>query len=161
MMKRAFLIVALILVLSVSIYLRTQSKDFSDQTSIPSYGPTISIGKHVFTVELAQTSEVRELGLGNRMSIADDAGMLFVFPQSDRHSIWMKDMLFSLDIIWLTPAETKEGALTVVDMRTEVLPNTYPETFLPKSDALYVLELSAGAARRAGIGPGSVLTIRK
>ena len=162
MQKKVFTIVVLALAFFAVIYLRNQSRglEINPPSAVPP-SPTISIGKHVFSIELAQTSDTRQLGLGNRKNIDDHAGMLFVFPQSDRHSIWMKDMLFPLDIIWLTPSKTREGALTVVDIRTGVLPETYPEAFLPKGDALYVLELSAGSAERAGIGLGSVLTLRK
>lgn len=162
MQKKILIIIVLALVFFAIIYLRNQSRglEINPPSAVPP-SPTISIGKHVFSIELAQTGDTRQLGLGNRKNIADNAGMLFVFPQSDRHSIWMKDMLFPLDIIWLTPAETGEGALTVVDMRTEVLPSTYPEVFLPKENALYVLELSSGSVREAGIGLGSILTFRK
>ena len=161
MKKKIFWMVTCVLFISAALYLRNQSEGLSDRSSTLLSRPTVSIGKHVFAVELAQSSEERQLGLGNRKNISDNAGMLFVFPERDRHSIWMRNMLFPLDIIWLNSADTKEGSLTVVDMRLEVSPETYPEAFLPMEDALYVLELPAGSAKKAGIGMGSVLTFRK
>src|ERR1700679_2272851 len=51
-------------------------------------------------VTLAQTQAQEELGLGDRDSLAAGQGMLFVFAQDGKYAFWMKDMRFSIDIIW-------------------------------------------------------------
>jgi uncharacterized protein len=76
--------------------------------------------------------------------------MLFVFDTDDYHGIWMKDMNYSIDIIWL------DSGKTVVYMAEDVSPDTYPEVFRPDVPARYVVELSAGAAHRHGITEGQV-----
>src|SRR5712691_6394813 len=56
---------------------------------------TITQGRaRVFlNVEVADTDESRAQGLGNRTSLASDAGMLFVFETTNLWSFWMKDTL--------------------------------------------------------------------
>ncbi len=138
----------------------------ADAVSVPTFSQSeLSIGKAAISVELAITEEERVLGLGNREAIAPDAGMLFVFPQSDFQGIWMKGMQFPLDIVWLEKeridTERGEVRLRIVDIKENVAPETYPEVFFPKMEASYVLEMNGGAAERNGIAIGSVLTLKK
>ncbi len=51
-------------------------------------------------VEVVNTPQSRSQGLSNRSEIGAD-GMLFVFPETKRHSFWMKQMKFGLDFIWI------------------------------------------------------------
>ncbi len=53
------------------------------------------------TVELAVTEAERERGLMARDALADDAGMLFLFPAPSRVGFWMKGTLIPLDIAYL------------------------------------------------------------
>lgn len=100
---------------------------------------------------VASTSVDRSRGLSGRASLPPDTGMLFVFPSSGTHGFWMKDMLFSIDIIWVD--EEKR----VVSLLRDVSPETYPEVFLPKTPARYVLELDSGGADEWGIATGTQL----
>ena len=133
--------------------------------SVKPTGKTLSVNGHAIGIEIADSEEKRALGLGERSALADDAGMLFVFPRSDFQSIWMKGMRFSLDIIWLTPlnppseegGRKKGGDLIVVDIKENVAPETYPEVFYPAQPASYVLEMNGGAAKKSGITVGSTL----
>ena len=143
--------------------------------SVKPTGKTLSVNGHAISIEIADSEEKRALGLGERSALADDAGMLFVFPRSDFQSIWMKGMRFSLDIIWLTPlnppssseggsasggeegGRKKGGDLIVVDIKENVAPETYPEVFYPAQPASYVLEMNGGAAKKSGITVGSTL----
>jgi len=103
-------------------------------------------------LERVSTPEALEKGLSGRESMLQNQGMLFTFPQADKHCIWMKDMRFSLDIIW-ADADKK-----VVDLRENVSPQSYPEIFCPNQQpALYVIEVNAGVADKAYLSPGSQL----
>src|SRR3569832_1643465 len=51
--------------------------------------------------EVADTPAAREKGLMFRESLADQAGMLFIFQQAAPHSFWMKNCNFPIDIIWM------------------------------------------------------------
>src|SRR6185312_3234258 len=52
----------------------------------------------VVHVEVADTESERARGLMGRTELADDSGMVFVFPQDTTSSFWMKDTLIPLSI---------------------------------------------------------------
>ena len=52
-------------------------------------------------VEVADTPQKRQLGLGFRDYLAPKEGMLFVFQQRKEQHFWMKNMLIPIDIIWI------------------------------------------------------------
>ena len=107
----------------------------------------------VFLVELAVTDAERAQGLMFRESLAEGAGMLFLFDGTEIRPFWMKACHFPLDIIHLT----KDG--TVVDVLQNVPPcaadpcPTYP----PAAASDTVLELNAGVAARSGLLRGAVV----
>lgn len=104
------------------------------------------------TIEIVDTPEDRALGLSGRASIADDRGMLFVFDDvSEGHCFWMKDMQFSIDMVWLDQDKN------VVTVTPDVAPQTFPNSFCPESAARYGLELGSGRAAALGITPGERL----
>lgn len=110
---------------------------------------TLSIGSAVVHAEIARTTEQRVRGLSGRGSLGDDEGMLFVFPVPDTYGIWMPDMHFPIDIIWL------DEAMQVVDIKENATPESYPETFRPRRPASYVLEVSSGYTKENGIYIGT------
>ena len=78
--------------------------------------------------------------------------MLFVFDSVDRHQMWMKDMKFSVDIIWIN--EKKR----IVHVQHNVKPDAEPyEKYKPPVPAKYILEVKAGIAKRASATVGSVV----
>ncbi len=99
-------------------------------------------------LEIVEQPEDRYKGLGSRLHMLDTEAMLFVFPELDRHGIWMKDMHFAIDIIWL------DADGVIVDISTEISPETYPEIFYPQSKSLYVLECTSGCVTRYGFDIG-------
>jgi uncharacterized membrane protein (UPF0127 family) len=101
---------------------------------------------------VADTAEKRQLGLSNRPSLRQDQAMLFVFEDNQRHGIWMKDMKFAIDIVWIDEDKI------VVDIAENVQPSTYPKTFLPASPARYVLEMVANQAQAKGFSRGTQLS---
>ena len=98
----------------------------------------VQIAGKYFSVEISRTRLELERGLSGHISLIDNEGMLFIFEKEDFHRIWMKDMLFPIDILWIS------SDLRVVHMEKNVLPETYPTVFSPKTKNLYVLEVSAG-----------------
>jgi len=100
--------------------------------------PTIFIGGEKIEVELMATPEAQAKGLSGREGLKENSGMLFVFPKPDYYGFWMKDMKFSIDMIWL------DSAGKVVHIERNVAPETYPKVFTPALPANYVLEVIAG-----------------
>lgn len=95
-------------------------------------------------IELADTPAKQEKGLSGRPLIADDYGMLFVFPRDGKHGFWMKDMLQPIDMVWIT----KDGVIASIDH--SVSPETYPTIFMAPVPTRYVLETRAGYAKAHG-----------
>lgn len=113
---------------------------------------TLKSGGREYQLEIVSTAESQQKGLSDRRNMAESRGMLFVFDPAETQCIWMKDMQFPLDIIWL------DATKTVVKVAENVAPSTYPEKYCADSTK-YVIELNAGEAKRADITPGAVLKL--
>jgi len=100
------------------------------------------------TVELALDDAQRERGLMFRKSLADGAGMLFVFPDASQRRFWMKNTLIPLDMIFADPDGLVLGCVQNAE------PLTLTDRTVP-GDAKYVLEVPGGWCQGHGIGPGS------
>jgi len=103
--------------------------------------------RHHFTVELALTSEQQARGLMHRESLAEDAGMLFVYPRDRMISMWMRNTLISLDMLFLD----RRGRIVRIAERTTPLSEATISSGRP---ARAVLEVPAGTARRLGLATG-------
>lgn len=101
-----------------------------------------------YTYETAKDPATQARGLSGRLSLANNHAMLFEFDTSDKHCFWMKDMFFSLDIIWLD--EQKR----VVYTQENLSPETYPNSYCPPESARYVVEVKAGTVAEAGLKLG-------
>lgn len=114
----------------------------------------VELHGHRFTVELATTPAQQERGLMERATLAPDHGMLFVFPDEQPRTFWMKNTLVPLDILFF------DAARRLVAIQADAQPcradpcPLYPSTV----PARYVLELNAGTAARLGIRTGDVIT---
>jgi uncharacterized membrane protein (UPF0127 family) len=118
--------------------------------------PYVVLKGERFTVELARTSDEQALGLMFRDSLADDHGMLFLFPGEARRSFWMKNTRIPLDIFYfdanLRLVSVAENAQPCRSQRCPPYPSAAP--------AQYVLELRAGKAAELDVRPGDVLELR-
>ncbi len=120
----------------------------------------IKLDDVVLEVQIADTDPRRARGLMFQEQIPFDQGMLLVFDSPGRHSIWMLNMQFELDIFWID----NDGK--VVHIEKNVPPcKTALETVVCPSykggeiDAKYVLEVTAGFVDKNNITTDSVLEI--
>jgi len=112
----------------------------------------VTINNQRIIVEIADTDKLRTQGLSGRASLADNSGMLFIYPKPGIYSFWMKDMQFPLDFIWLNDD-------TVVDLTNDVpAPETNDLLVLPtyqsNTPVDKALELSSGSIDRMNIKIG-------
>lgn len=138
--------------------LRNASYAGSDSVSVPAvvtaeqqiiaeyFAPLIPfvLGSTTLQVSVADTREARVQGLSGTPILPSGIGKLFVFESDDAWSIWMKDMQYPLDIIWL------DHARTIVHVEENVSPDTYPESFSSPTPARYVLEVNASTTAAHG-----------
>jgi len=113
----------------------------------------ITLPKGSIVAERVATQASRELGLSGRKSLPEGNGMLFDFGIPGKYGFWMKDMLFPIDIIWLS-----ESGI-VVDIVENATPEEYPATYINEAPATYALELPANSARAHGLYLGTKVTI--
>ena len=100
--------------------------------------PTIhlKVSGHTLTAEVAYKKESRIRGLMYRSFMDKDSGMLFVFPETARHSMWMINTYIPLSIAFLD----KNGViLNIIDMS----PHTRTK-HTATSKAKYALEMNLG-----------------
>lgn len=102
----------------------------------------IEIGGRKYLVEVAITQEEKETGLQGRTKLGDSEGMLFDFSNEvGSISMWMKDTLIPLDIIFINDDEE-------VVYVGEGIPNT--ETQITVQNTAYVLEVNKGSGIKEG-----------
>jgi hypothetical protein len=105
---------------------------------------TIYIHDKPFLAEIADTPEKHSRGLMFRHTLRDDYGMLFVFPDDDIRSFWMKNTLITLDMLFLNREQQ------IVDMHLSVPPckaDPCP-AYTSSLPARYVLEINGGLAKK-------------
>ena len=107
---------------------------------------------HEFTVYLATEFEQQRRGLMFVRDMPDDVGMLFIYEDSEIHSMWMKNTYISLDLVFARA----DGSVSSVIRDTQPLSLESRASIEPVS---YVLELNAGITRRLNIGRKSRLQV--
>jgi uncharacterized protein len=109
--------------------------------------------KAVIRVEVADTPATHSAGLSRRDSLTGVDGLLLKWEVLGRHPIWMADMRFPLDLIWLDA----DGIVLAVLEGVPPCSASPCRLYEPErtSDSLAVLELAGGAARAHGIAVGT------
>jgi uncharacterized protein len=100
-----------------------------------------------FLVEIADTAGKRQMGLQYRQNLADDRGMIFLFPSESVQTFWMKNTPISLDMIFINRNRKIVG----------IVERTVPFSLDSRSvtePSQFVLEINGGLARRHGIQTG-------
>jgi uncharacterized membrane protein (UPF0127 family) len=121
----------------------------AEQLDLPD---TATIGGISFDLEVAADDESLANGLSNRIQLPQQAGMLFVFPDEDIWTFWMKDVLFPVDVMFID----RNG--TIIDIQTMQTQPGMPEDRLIRypsaAPALFALEINAGLADQFGFQVG-------
>lgn len=104
-------------------------------------------------VEIADTPESREVGLMNRPSLPDDAGMLFVFETTSIWAFWMKNTLIPLSVAFI---DDQWKIVDILDMRVGPNPETGRlDIYEAAKPSRYALEVNQGLFARRGISVGA------
>lgn len=120
---------------------------------------TLRVGKgsrNTFKVEVVISPAAIVKGLSGRPSLTEGAGMLFIFPTVSRQSMWMIDMKFPLDIVWL------DETFTVVHITYGCAPCPNAAncpTFSSVKRVKYAIEMTATAAAFYGFEKDKQLVV--
>jgi len=104
-------------------------------------------GPQRFTVEVATTPVQMEQGLMFRQSLARDAGMIFDFGAPVMATMWMKNTLIPLDMLFV------DAQGHVIGIHERAVPQSL-DTIAAPGPARAVIELNGGTAARLGIRAG-------
>ena len=115
---------------------------------IESYRDTST--KHFFNVQVAKSDKEREIGLMGVKKMQLDSGMLFEYPDDSYPSMWMKNTLIPLDMLFI------DNTSRISSIHENAVPLS-EAIIQSKTIVVGVLELNGGAAQRYGITPGNQL----
>lgn len=104
---------------------------------------------------LAKSFAQKSVGLMYRDSIRENEGMLFIFPFNHRWKIWMLNMKFPIDTVWL------DDSCGVVHIERKMQPCKGIigcRSYEPASGARYVIELRSGAAAKLRLKLGDTVS---
>jgi uncharacterized membrane protein (UPF0127 family) len=137
---------------AVALFLAACAAAQTQPQSLPTSALEIASGsqRHRFTVEVAQKSEERSVGLMFRTQMAADRGMLFAYEQEQPVSMWMKNTFIPLDMLFIRA----DGR--VANIAEWTTPRSLDEV-PSKGPVKAVLELNGGTAARLGLKAGDVV----
>jgi len=124
--------------------------DHFPKSTLAIYTPDMR--KHEFKIWIADTEARREQGLMFVKSLPADQGMLFIFDAPRRVSMWMRNTLIPLDMVFITV----EGRVDSVATNTKPMSERIISS---KGVVQTVLELKGGVALQWNIGAGAVVKI--
>ena len=109
----------------------------------------LRIGGQRFHTTVMRTDQQLEEGLSDTDSLPTDEAMVFVFKADGKWPMWMKDMSYPIDILWLNSGKQ------VVHIVKNAQPSSYPKTeFIPDSPSRYVIEIASGMVDGTGVKIG-------
>jgi len=106
----------------------------------------LSAGFYRIEAEVAADQANRMQGLMQRRSMPANQGMLFVFPQADRHCMWMRNTLLPLSVAFL---DEQGRILNIEDMKPQT-----DTSHCAAGPARFALEMNVGWFSGKGIKAG-------
>jgi uncharacterized membrane protein (UPF0127 family) len=110
----------------------------------------LNAGMHVIRAEVVSDAETRARGLMHRKSLAQNAGMLFIFDEHAVHCMWMKNTLIPLSVAFI---DDRGAIVNIADMQ----PHS-EASHCAAQPVKYALEMNRGWFAAKGIKPGSRLS---
>lgn len=121
--------------------------------SLPVTGK-LRVGESTVDLEIASTPSEQENGLMFRTSLPSDRGMLFRLDRAQPVTMWMRNTLIPLDIIFI-----KDGKVTGVEANVPPCEDDPCPTYPSATAVDSIIELAAGKAAELGLEPGQPITI--
>jgi len=112
---------------------------FSGVTFAPAKARLVTRFSLPLTLDIASTPEQQRRGLMGVSRLAPDRGMLFDFPHSGNHSMWMRGMKIPLDIVFFSNSQ-----IVAIEQNLQPCISSFCPTYTHFSDK--VIELPAHRA---------------
>jgi uncharacterized membrane protein (UPF0127 family) len=109
----------------------------------------LTAGMHLIRAEFADTFPARTRGLMHREKLAQNAGMLFRFDETDKQCMWMKNTLIPLSVAFL---DETGAIINVADMKPHD-----ESSHCSTRPSRYALEMNRGWFAERNIKPGTKL----
>jgi uncharacterized membrane protein (UPF0127 family) len=143
------LLQVLVFVVAVLLAAPVWGQEFSEAGNLLT---NLTIGDVPVTAEVVSTPQKLYLGLGHRKGLPEDKGMLFLMNTPALQTFCMRDMLFPIDIIWITNGK-------VAGVEAKLSPSFKGIVTSPVPVRL-VLEVPGGFAERHGIKVGDPVRLQ-
>jgi uncharacterized membrane protein (UPF0127 family) len=131
---------------------KLQTGDESDWQQYYTDLTPLTIGSTTVQASVADSLPERIKGLSGTPYIPAGVVKLFVFNAGGEQSMWMKDMNYNIDMLWLN----EKGK--IVHIEEHLSPDTYPKSFSSPVPAWYVIEAKDGFVASSSIKIGEVVT---
>jgi uncharacterized membrane protein (UPF0127 family) len=109
----------------------------------------LNAGMHLIRAEVVSDPATRAQGLMHRKSLAQNAGMLFVFDERAPHCMWMKNTLIPLSVAFI---DERGAIVNIADME----PHS-EASHCAARPVRYALEMNRGWFAARGVKPGTRL----
>jgi uncharacterized protein len=109
----------------------------------------LNAGMHLIRAEVVSDPGTRAQGLMYRKSMAQNAGMLFIFDEAAVHCMWMKNTLIPLSVAFI---DDRGAIVNIADMEPQT-----EASHCAAQPVRYALEMNRGWFAARGVKPGSRL----
>jgi len=100
-------------------------------------------------VDISDSIEEYAKGLSNVPYLDNNQGMLFIFPNKQERSFWMKDMLIPIDLLWIED--------NIVVGYEENMDNTNLDKYISPQNVNMVLEVPVNTIKMLNIEKGDII----
>jgi len=117
----------------------------------------LSINGKSFSALVADSFSKRMIGLMFRKKLNKRECMLFIFGSEGDQAIWMRNMLFPIDVVWL------DSKMRVVDTVQSIKPCKSIlscKEYHPRRAAKYIIEMVSGSVKANGINSRSRISVQ-
>ncbi|MEL0166611.1 MAG: DUF192 domain-containing protein [Pseudomonadaceae bacterium] len=116
---------------------------------------TIRLADTEFVMEVVADPDSRRQGLMGREELPFGTGMLFDFPEGTRPAIWMRNMVISLDLVFVAA----DGRIAHLFPRVPPCADLPCAIYQADGPLRWVLELPAGTVDKLGLKVGDNLDL--
>lgn len=105
-------------------------------------------------LEIADNDFETQRGLMDRRSMGENRGMIFVFPNMEQRSFWMKNTFIPLDILFV------KDNMEIESIQENTVPHS-KQSVPSVGPAQYVVEVNAGFCQSYGITAGTKVVFER